>query len=737
MVKSKFYSGLVLLFFAVSVFIHPSTLQCQQKYNVLFIAVDDMNDRLSFLGSPVSSTPNLQRLINRGINFSNCYAQYPLCNPSRTSLLTGWRPDKTKIYNNKVRPRNVIGNEVQFMPEYFGSNGYHTERYGKILHGTFENDCKWDYAEPPEKKDGGDLTNNDSKGDDSKLVDGAWWINNVADSPYNDDNTEARHLVTRMRQTQTQPFFYAYGAHYPHNPFTPGLSYWNMSGDSSVKQLLPIDAAGHYSNLKGNGSGNYVLPNTPINDRADVPAIAFVGHPVLIKTDDDWRNTVHAYDGEVQQVDAQIGLILDEMDRQNLWDNTIVVFWSDHGQHLGEHEGLWKKETLFNESLHVPLIICVPGKAAGNCSRLVENIDIYPTLAELCGLALPAGIEGSSFAPLLDDLAQPWKRAVFSQVRRSKNQASINCRALYTEQYHYNFWDSGEEELYDRATDPHEYTNLAGNPQYASALSNMRTILAEGWTKSVPPLCAIKTFYRDKDSDGYGSKTDSVFACMAPAGYVENKTDCNDNNAAVNPASAEACSNNIDDNCDGRVDENNPFAKITPSGNLDICTTDSVELRANYSAGLTYQWLKNNSNVNGATNRKYVATTPGNYKVAITNTTGCTTTSTQVIVTNSCKLVASANDVSSAKENNTTSTLSISPNPSAAKVTVRFISDNTGQVTFTAYSAAGNLVFSKTKNVTKGENIFNFNFAELASGVYYLQSNTNNAQKVIKFIISR
>ncbi|HEY1247448.1 MAG TPA: MopE-related protein, partial [Nitrososphaera sp.] len=385
---------------------------------------------------------------------------------------------------------------------------------------------------------------------------GSWWIKNVADQT-TDDGKEARNLVARMQQPQTQPFFYALGLH-AHNPFTPGLTYWNLNGDPSVQDLLPVDKKGTITNLTGNGSEPIVIPATPPNDRADVPPIALTVQ--ILKSDYEWKKTIHAYDGEVAQMDVQLGLILDEMDRQNLWSNTVVVFWGDHGQHLGEHEGTWLKNTLFEESLHTPLIVYVPGKPGGECSKLVELVDLYSTLAELCELPVPSGMEGSSFVKLLDNPNTEWKRAVFSQVKRG----TLTARSVRTGQYHYNSWGANGEELYDHDTDPHEYINLAKNFQYASVLNDMRTILTEGWTKSTPPLQCTdpQTFYADNDGDSYGNSSNFVQACSKPQGFVTDNTDCNDGNADIHPGATEVC-NGIDDNCDGQVDDG------------DICNIDN------------------------------------------------------------------------------------------------------------------------------------------------------------------
>lgn len=542
-----------LVLFCCSLFFLQSLFAQQPKYNVLFIAVDDMNDRLSFLGNPEVHTPNLQRLVNHGMLFTKAYTQFALCNPSRTSILSGWRPDHTQIFANDVRPGTVMGNNVVHLPELFHMYGYHTERYGKIAHDLFESDVNWDYAEPGDRVGGDEsiMSNLNIMPAGATAYTGAdWWIRDIPDSA-TDDGTIARHLLARMRQPQIFPFFYGLGFHSPHNPFNPSLQYWNMNGDPGTQELLQISNSGTLSSkISGNSSSNILLPNTPLNDRADIPGIAFNGKRKLL-ADTSWRRVVHAYDAEVAEWDAQLGLVLDELDRQNLWSNTVVVFWSDHGQHLGEHEGQWLKLTLFEESVHIPLIVCAPGKKPGICTKLVELVDLYPTLAELCGLPAPQGLEGSSFVRLLDNPDQAWKRAAFSQVTRSGISMG---RSVRTEQYRYTSWAASGEELYDHDADPHEYTNLASKPEYASILDNMRQISKEGWTQSLPPACIDKICYRDKDEDGYGSVTDSIFACVLPAGYVVTSGDCNDADSSIHPGAVEKC-NNVDDNCNGQIDE--------------------------------------------------------------------------------------------------------------------------------------------------------------------------------------
>ncbi len=711
--KKNFFFKCTLLFLSVTAFFaQPIIAQPQPpQYNVFFIVADDINTHCSFLGDSLMVMPNLERIASRGMIFKNAYCQYSSCSPSRTSFLTGWRPDKTGVTKNEVRPSSVLPPGVIFLPEYFRNNGYHTERYGKIMHEKWEGDITWNYAEPgedsvpPRKQDGDD-----------------WWIALNSDSAHDYmDSTALTHLVTRMQQPLLQPFFHALGFRTPHEPFEPNLHSWNLTGDSTYQELLPTNTLGLKDSVWGYGSANIPLPATPANDTADIPppAITFLS-PV---PDSAWQRVIHAYNADVTQMDSLLGLLLDEFDRQNLWANTIIVFMGDHGQHLGEHLGLWGKITLFEEAIRTPLIIYAPGKLPGVCSKLVEFVDIYPTLLELCGFSLPSGLEGSSLVPLLDNPNLAWKRAVFSQIDRG---AGRNVR---NEQYSYNSWSRGREELYDLLADPYEYTNLAANAAYATVLNQMRTILSEGWTNSLPPQYTKTTLFLDADSDGFGNPLDSIQSYASRNGYVSNKTDCNDSTANIHPGATEICNNNIDDDCDGLIDETRPAAKITPLGNLDICAAGSVVLQANGGTGLTYQWKKNNSNIAGATNRQYTANTTGNYKVTVTKN-GCSRTSKPVTVTNSCGGFA-------LKQQNISEELSLSPNPSEGIITIIYNSNSTGKIKLRVYDQIGKILFTKTEFAIKGNNSYNLNLSQLKSGIYELELINSIVSKRVKFVIEK
>jgi uncharacterized sulfatase len=438
--------------------VQAQTEKPARKLNVLFIAVDDLNNSLGCYGHPVVQSPNIDKLAARGMRFDRAYCQYPLCNPSRTSLLSGRRPDTTQITDNTTPPRTHLG-DVVFLPEHFQKNGYYTARVGKIAHGRFEDAVKWDYSGGPARKD-------KDKGEQEvvqqegglKLT---WTATNNKDEDEPDGRT-ARQIAKLLEQHQDQPFFLAAGFHKPHLPFVAPKKYFDLYPPEKI-----------------------TLPKEPPEHLKDIPPIArthTAGDEKM--TDLEKKQAIAAYYACTSFIDAQVSVLMEAMDRLKLWDNTIVVLWGDHGWHLSEHGGMWRKMSLFEESARVPLIVVTPGKKANVSSpRLVEFVDLYPTLCELCGLSTPKGMEGLSFVPLLDDPNRPWKKAAYTTVRRGK----VLGHTVRTERYRYIEWgDEKTAQLYDHDKDPHEYVNLINDPKHAEVVAALRKLLKDGWKSTLP-----------------------------------------------------------------------------------------------------------------------------------------------------------------------------------------------------------------------------------------------------------
>jgi uncharacterized sulfatase len=434
--------------------------QRAKRMNVLFIAVDDLNTQLHCYGNALVQSPNIDRLARRGVLFRQAYCQYPLCNPSRTSLLSGRRPETTRIFDNNTPPRTYL-KDVVFLPEYFRQHGYFTARVGKIAHGRFEDAVTWDVSENPRGGGGGAKARAaaPAKGEGAMKLSYLATGNQDADEP---DGRTARRVARLLEQNRDKPFFLGAGFHKPHLPFVAPKKYFD---------LYPPD--------------KITLPENPPAHRAGIPPVALTrtkGDDEL--SDAEKRQVIAGYHAATSFMDAQVGVLLDALDRLKLSENTVVLLFGDNGFHLNEH-GLWRKMTLFEEAAGVPLIIAVPGKRAGAvCQRVAEFIDIYPTLAELCGLPAPQGMEGVSMTPLLDDPNRAWKKAAFTMVARGRG---IFGHSLRTERYRYTEWsDEKTAELYDQQTDPHEYKNLATDPRHAATLAEMRRLMRAGWRGALP-----------------------------------------------------------------------------------------------------------------------------------------------------------------------------------------------------------------------------------------------------------
>jgi uncharacterized sulfatase len=437
-----------------------------KKMNVLFISVDDMNNDLGCFGHPLVKSPNIDRLASSGIAFANAYCQFPLCSPSRSSLLTGLRPDRTRVFDLRYHFRQDLP-DVVTLPQMFMNNGYYVARVGKMYHygnpgdiGTNGLDDKESWMErynpagrdkttleldiinyTPQRGLGSSMSFlNDKEGRDEQHTDGK-----VADQ-----------VIALLRLHKKEPFFIGAGFYKPHCPWvTPG-KYFDLYRPEQI--TLPKISA-----------------ETP--SMYPEPALAFTKPwPYFGITSDQAMECKLAYYAAISFVDAQIGKVLDALESLGLSKNTIVVFWSDHGYHLGEH-GLWFKQTCFEEVTRTPLIISLPGnKSAGKtCRRMVEFVDIYPTLAALTGLTTPPDLDGKSLVPLLSDPETAWDYPAYTQVQRG----TIPGHTVRTALWRYTEWDFGNKgsELYNEETDPRELNNLVADPHYSKVVAEMKALL--------------------------------------------------------------------------------------------------------------------------------------------------------------------------------------------------------------------------------------------------------------------
>ena len=441
-----------------------------KKLNVLFIAVDDMNNDLGCYGHPQVKSPNIDRLATRGVRFDRAYCQFPLCSPSRSSLMTGLRPDQTRVFDLTYHFRTGLP-DVVTLPQMFMRQGYYAARVGKIYHygnpgdiGTSGLDDKpsWQEVVNPAGRDKTTLESDiinltPKRGLGSAL---AFLSDATGRDEDHTDGKVATEAIRLLEKHQSEPFFLAVGFYKPHCPYIAPKKYFDLYPLESIQ--LPKEPADHVKNIPA-------------------PALASTKpYPLFGATVDETRRAKQAYYAAISFVDAQIGRVIAALDRLGLSDNTVIIFWSDHGYHLGEH-GLLMKQSCFEESARVPLIIAAPGrKSAGKVApRPVELIDLYPTLADLTGLTPPANLAGASLRPLLDQPGAAWTRAAYTQVQR----AGFPGHSVRTERWRYTEWDGGEKgvELYDHVSDPHEYANLAADPRHAATVAELKALVKANW----------------------------------------------------------------------------------------------------------------------------------------------------------------------------------------------------------------------------------------------------------------
>ncbi len=440
--------------------------QSDTRPNVLFIAVDDLACTLGCYDDLLAQTPHIDRLAASGTCFLRAYNQLPLCNPTRASLMTGLRPDQIRVYDLDRHFRDELP-DVVTLPQSFQQAGYHVARVGKLFHynvpasiGTngFDDPPSWQQVVNPSGRDKREehlITNAEPHRPISAALS---WLAADGEDEEQTDGLIATEAIRMMTSAKDKPFFLGVGFFRPHTPYVAPRHYFSLY---PVEQLR--------------------LPFAPQDDRNDIPTAAFAHNcpiPNYGLAGSTLLEATQAYYACVSFVDAQVGRLLQALEEHGLADNTIVVLWSDHGYHLGEHQGVWQKRTLFEQSARAPLIIRDPKSPAhGVCRRVVEFVDIYPTVADLAGVTAPSNLAGISLRPLIEDPLAAWDSVAVTQVLRPADdrlpEPVMGC-SIRDERYRYTEWgESGKHgiELYDHHADPGEFQNLAIHPDSAAQLA--------------------------------------------------------------------------------------------------------------------------------------------------------------------------------------------------------------------------------------------------------------------------
>ncbi len=483
--------------------------------NVLFIAVDDLRPTLGAYGDPDIKTPNIDRLARSGVTFLDAHAQQAVCNPSRTSLMTGLRPDSSRVWDLETDFRATVP-DVVTLPQHFIRNGYYAAVIGKVYHNIIPDSLSW--SEPEIKVPGfpydpdavyhhrDNLAIQEVRkakfiaaGEQAAHIDqfGLWYLKanatesvDLPDSVYY-DGAQTNFAVRKLAELakRKQPFFFGVGYYRPHLPFNAPKKYWDLydrnaiplARNPRVPEQGPEMAINNMRELRGYA------------DFADVP------HPFRGGvTEAQARLLKHGYYASVSYVDAQVGRLLDQLDSLGLAKNTIVVLWGDHGYKLGEHNS-WAKMTNYQIDTHSPLIIRAPGVIPEGLKirPMVEFVDVYPTLSELAGFAPPPQVQGTSALPLIKDPGRAWKPAVFSQFLRkgiwvAPDGIEYMGYSMLTDRWHYVRWmnwgtkEFAATELYDRQADPDENVNLASRPEQANRIKDLEAQRLAGWRAAVP-----------------------------------------------------------------------------------------------------------------------------------------------------------------------------------------------------------------------------------------------------------
>ena len=436
-----------------------------QRPNVLFIAVDDLNDWVGCLGGhPQAKTPNIDALARRGVNFTRAYCACPVCNPSRTALMTGLRSSSSGVYGNHQDRGKSPAAGVTPLNTHFRQHGYRVVGAGKIYHGDKDQWGEWDLYAPPSR---GDLK---PGAGENAGVKGIRFAPVDAEDEEMGDYQTVSFCIEQLQQKHDQPLFLACGLHKPHMAWNVPRKYYDMFPLESIE-----------------------LPKVLETDLEDVPAAGREmarpqGDHAAMTESGRWKEAVRGYLAAGAFCDAMIGRLMRAFDESPLQENTVVVFWGDHGWHLGEKLH-WRKFALWEEATRAPLFFSGTGIDSRNltCGRTVDFMSIYPTLCELTGLPIPDHVEGVSFVPLLKNPQAEWDRPALTTHGR-------NNHAVRSERWRYIRYADGGEELYDHEADPLEWKNLASDGKYAA----LKTDLA----KWIPAKNVEEAGRRGRESDG-------------------------------------------------------------------------------------------------------------------------------------------------------------------------------------------------------------------------------------------
>ncbi len=481
--RFRFHPPGLLLLVAVTATIASTTPSVaaddaeRSRPNVLFLISDDLNNSIGCYGHPLVETPNIDRLAARGVRFENAYCQYPLCGPSRNSMLTGLYPNSTGIHENQIIFRQTVPTHHS-LPQAFRLDGYFAARIGKLYHynvpksvGTNGHDdpASWELELNPAGCD-----RLIEEPDIFSLREGSfggmlsWYASPRGDKQHTDGMLaeDARWVLERCARRNDRPFFLAVGFYRPHTPYVAPKPYFDR----------------------------YELDQMPVvrgveEDVKDLPADALGSHKKDHEklTDPLRREAIQAYYASTTFMDAQVGTVLDALDEFGLAENTIIVFTSDHGYHLGLH-GLWQKMSLFEESARVPMIMAGPGVAKGRVANTPAGlIDLYPTLAAMADVPAPENLQGHSLVPILENPDEKGVGWSITQVRRGRGAGARFGYTIRTERWRYTEWDEGRGgvELYDHENDPTEQTNLAWTPETAEPYRDTIRELADTLHKSI------------------------------------------------------------------------------------------------------------------------------------------------------------------------------------------------------------------------------------------------------------